>query len=159
MSFHLFVTIGFVHFFHRQKTFSIRGLVAFPVPTLLYLAAQAFFATCLEREPTQTPKILLSVSRDELYKNRSSRKMDSQILFSREYDFSKTVSLTEKQFCGKTHFYTIHPCALESASAISCAYVFLGASAAAAATVTFWSQLYKNRSSRKIDSPRLFSRE
>ena len=27
------------------------------------LATQAFFATCLEREPTQTPKILLSVSR------------------------------------------------------------------------------------------------
>ena len=27
------------------------------------LALQAFFATCLEREPTQTPKILLSVSR------------------------------------------------------------------------------------------------
>ena len=27
------------------------------------LTEQAFFATCLEREPTQTPKILLSVSR------------------------------------------------------------------------------------------------
>ena len=33
------------------------------MPTLCQLATQAFFATCLEREPTQTPKILLSVSR------------------------------------------------------------------------------------------------
>ena len=30
-------------------------------------------------------------------------------LFSREYDFPKTFSLTEKQFSGKTYFYTIHP--------------------------------------------------
>ena len=35
----------------------------FLVPTLFQPATQAFFATCLEREPTQTPKILLSVSR------------------------------------------------------------------------------------------------
>ena len=34
-------------------------------------------------------------SRDELYKNRSSRKIDSQRLFSREYDFPKIFSLTE----------------------------------------------------------------
>ena len=35
------------------------------MPALRDLVAltQAFFATCLEREPTQTPKILLSVSR------------------------------------------------------------------------------------------------
>ena len=34
-------------------------------------------------------------ARDELYKNRSSRKIDSQRLLSREYDFPKTLSLTE----------------------------------------------------------------
>ena len=34
-------------------------------------------------------------SREELYKNRSSRKIDSRRLFSREYDFQKTFSLTE----------------------------------------------------------------
>ena len=45
--------------------------------------------------------------RDELNKNRSSRKIDSQRLFSREYDFPKTFSLTENQCSGKTYFYTI----------------------------------------------------
>ena len=45
--------------------------------------------------------------RDELYNNRSSRKIDYQRLFSREYDFPKTFSLTENQFSGKTYFYTI----------------------------------------------------
>ena len=34
-------------------------------------------------------------NRDQLYKNRSSRKIDSQRLFSREYDFPKTFSVTE----------------------------------------------------------------
>ena len=43
----------------------------------------------------------------QLYKNRSSRKINSQRLFSIEWDFSKTFSLTEKQFSGKTYFYTI----------------------------------------------------
>ena len=42
-----------------------------------------------------------------MYKNRSSRKIDFQRLFSREYDFTKTFSLTENQFSGKTYFYTI----------------------------------------------------
>ena len=46
----------------------------------------------------------------QLYKNRSSRKIDSQRLFSREYDFPKTFSLTQNPFSGKTYFYTIHPC-------------------------------------------------
>ena len=45
----------------------------------------------------------------QLYKNGSSRKIDSQRLFSREYDFPKTYSLTENQFSGKTYFYTIRP--------------------------------------------------
>ena len=35
--------------------------------------------------------------RDELYKNRSSRKIDSRRLFSREYDFPKTFSLAENR--------------------------------------------------------------
>ena len=48
-------------------------------------------------------------ARDQLYKNRSSRKIDSRRLFSREYDFRKTFSLTENQFSGKIYFYTIHP--------------------------------------------------
>ena len=48
-----------------------------------------------------------SAYRDELYKNRSSRKIYSRRLFSREYDFPKTFSLTENQFSGKTYFYTI----------------------------------------------------
>ena len=46
-------------------------------------------------------------SRDKLYKNRPSRKIDSWILFSREYYFPKTFSLTENQFSGKTYFSTI----------------------------------------------------
>ena len=33
--------------------------------------------------------------RDELYKNRSSRKIDSRRLILRKYDFPKTFSLTE----------------------------------------------------------------
>ena len=48
--------------------------------------------------------------RDELYKKRSSRKIDSRRLFSREWDFPKTFSLTENQFSGKTYFCTIRPC-------------------------------------------------
>ena len=46
------------------------------------------------------------------YKNRSSRKIDSQRLFSREKDFPMNLSLTENQFSGKTYFYTIRPWAL-----------------------------------------------
>ena len=45
----------------------------------------------------------------QLYKNRSSRKIDFQRLFSREEDFPKTFSLTDNQFSGKTYFYTIRP--------------------------------------------------
>ena len=47
--------------------------------------------------------------RDQLYKNRSSRKIDSRRLLSREYDFPETFSLTENKFSGKTYFYTIRP--------------------------------------------------
>ena len=47
------------------------------------------------------------------YKNRSSRKIDSQRLLSRESDFQKTFSLTENQFSGKTYFHTIHPWLVE----------------------------------------------
>ena len=57
-------------------------------------------------------------ARDELCKNgssrktdtifkRSSRKIDSRRLFSREYDFPKTFSLTENQFSGKTYLCTL----------------------------------------------------
>ena len=42
-----------------------------------------------------------------MYKDMSSRKIDSRRLFLREYDFPKTFSLTENQFSGKTYFYTI----------------------------------------------------
>ena len=45
----------------------------------------------------------------QLYKNRPSRKINSQRLSSREWDFQKTFSLTENQFSGKTYFYTIRP--------------------------------------------------
>ena len=45
----------------------------------------------------------------QLYQNGSSRKIDTPRLFSREYDFPKTFSLTENHFSGKTYFYTIHP--------------------------------------------------
>ena len=62
-----------------------------------------------ERDLTPPPDILIEKllgeeeeARDELYKNRSSRKTDSQRLFSREYDFPKTFSLTENQFSRKT---------------------------------------------------------
>ena len=40
-----------------------------------------------------------------MYKNKSSRKIDSRRLFSRKYDFMKTFSLTENQFSGKTFMY------------------------------------------------------
>ena len=48
-----------------------------------------------------------------MYKIRSSRKIDSRRLFTREYDFPKTLSLTENQFSGKAYLYTIRPCALQ----------------------------------------------
>ena len=48
-------------------------------------------------------------ARDELFKNRSSRKMDSRRLLSREYDFPKTFSLTVNQFSGKTYFIQLTP--------------------------------------------------
>ena len=41
----------------------------------------------------------------QLYKNRSSRKIDSRRLSSRESDFPKTFSLSENQFSGKTSFF------------------------------------------------------
>ena len=44
-------------------------------------------------------------SRDQLYKNRSSRKIDSRRLFSRENDFQKTFSLTENQFSREDLFF------------------------------------------------------
>ena len=47
--------------------------------------------------------------RDELYKNMSSRKIDTRRLFSREHDFPKPISLTENQFSGRTYLYTICP--------------------------------------------------
>ena len=53
------------------------------------------------------PRERTEAVRDELYKNRTSRKIGSRRLFSREYDFRKTFSLTENQFSGKTYFYTI----------------------------------------------------
>ena len=55
----------------------------------------------------------------QLYKNMSSRKIYSQRQFSREYDFPKTLSLTENQFCGKTYFHTIPPCTIDLTSSIS----------------------------------------
>ena len=78
-------------------------------------------------------------SRDELYKDRSSRRINSRRLFSREQDFTKTFSLTENQFSGKTHFYTI-------ASRTSRWATRAQASPAASATST--------RSSRKRTCPR-----
>ena len=36
--------------------------------------------------------------------------MDSRRLFSREYDFPKTFSLTQNKFSGMTYFYTIGSC-------------------------------------------------
>ena len=56
---------------------------------------------------TDCPRCSGTPTRDELYKYRSSRKIDSRRLFSRDYDFPKTYSLTENQFSGKTYFYTI----------------------------------------------------
>ena len=52
---------------------------------------------------------LLHVLWRKLYENRSSRKNDSKRLFSREYDFPKTFSLTENQFSRKNYSYQIHP--------------------------------------------------
>ena len=38
-----------------------------------------------------------------MYKNRSSRKIDFQIVLSREWDFPKTFSLSENQFSAFCH--------------------------------------------------------
>ena len=51
--------------------------------------------------------VILTFNWDELYKHRSSRKIDPQRLFSREHDFPKTFFLAENQFSQKTYFYTI----------------------------------------------------
>ena len=45
----------------------------------------------------------------QLYKNRSSRKIDSQRLFSREFDFGKTFSFTEISFVGRPIFIQFIP--------------------------------------------------
>ena len=45
----------------------------------------------------------------QLFRNRSSRKIDSRRLFLREKDFKKTISLTENRFCGKTYFIQFIP--------------------------------------------------
>ena len=52
----------------------------------------------------------------QLYKNRSSRKIDSLILFSKEWDFPKTFSLNENQFSGKTYFIQLVPAAAAAAA-------------------------------------------
>ena len=62
----------------------------------------------------EAPKLMMETatmtkSWRQLYKNRSSRKIDSQRLLSRESDFPKTFSLTENQISGKTYVCTIHP--------------------------------------------------
>ena len=55
---------------------------------------QAHRWTC-PRAPTPPRRTATTTSnRDELYKNRSYREIDSRIQFSREYDFPKTFSLT-----------------------------------------------------------------
>ena len=45
----------------------------------------------------------------QLYKNRSPWKIDSRIIFLREYGFLKTFSLTENQFSRKTFFIQLPP--------------------------------------------------
>ena len=55
-----------------------------------------------KKRDNRQPVEFVDRHRDELYKNRSSRKTDSRIVFSREYDFPKTFSLTENQSSGKT---------------------------------------------------------
>ena len=42
-------------------------------------------------------------------------------VFSREYDFPKTFSLTENQFSGKTYFYATHPWVLPVESVVAAA--------------------------------------
>ena len=63
--------------------------------------------------PQKEPSVLVAGLQLEfwrqLYKNRSFRKIDSPGIFSREYDFLDTLSLTEDQFSGKTYFSTIRP--------------------------------------------------
>ena len=54
----------------------------------------------------------------QLYKNGPSRKIYSQRLLSREYDFRRTFSLTENLFSGKTYSYTIGPCARHAHAAV-----------------------------------------
>ena len=93
-------------FFFTQHHWKNNLLLSFPRESIIHLLSrshiQAFLLLRLGEE-----------HRDELYKNRSSRKIDSQRLFSREYDFPKTFSLTENQFSRMTYFYTIasqHTC-------------------------------------------------
>ena len=66
------------------------------------------FCTCLAGYEGD-PFTGCSEIRDELYKNRSSRKIYSRRLFSREYDFWKTFSLTENQFSGRPIFTQFIP--------------------------------------------------
>ena len=68
------------------------------------------YAQGKEYDPVRAPvHELLDVLWRQLYKSRSSRKIDSHRLCLRECDFPKTFSLTENQISGKTYFYTIRP--------------------------------------------------
>ena len=49
----------------------------------------------LVNESEDTNNLRRETRRDKVYKNGSSRKIDSRRLISREYDFLKTFSLTE----------------------------------------------------------------
>ena len=66
------------------------------------------------------PKCANVFCRKQLYRNRSSRKIDSQkTIFKRIGLPEKTLSLSETQFSRKTYFYTIGPCSSRLAAAAS----------------------------------------
>ena len=89
--------------------FNLRMILRIRASTSAKFSANRFVG---RRESVAPPSGAVRVpstkkNRDELYKNRSSWKIDSRRLFSREYDFPKTFALTENPFSGKTYFYTI----------------------------------------------------
>ena len=68
------------------------------------------YLQCVERQINMVQRGRKNANRDQLYKNRSSRKIDSRRLFSSKQDFPKTFCLTENQYYGKAYFSTIASC-------------------------------------------------
>ena len=104
-----------------------------PYAYILQLTSPILISLFLQSPMGGHPDLPLSSSSSlskgwrQLYKNWSSRKINSRRLFSREYDFPKTFSLTENQFSRKTYFYTIRPWWVNLSGAPWCVRIVPGA--------------------------------